>query len=64
MNLVPGAKVEVLDTIEEGDRVAARWLFSGELDGRMVHFSAVAIYRFVDGRVAEDWGIAFKGEWP
>jgi hypothetical protein len=29
-----------------------------------VHLSAVAIYRFDGNRIAEDWGIAAKAEWP
>jgi ketosteroid isomerase-like protein len=64
LDLVPGARVEVLDMVEEGDRVGVRWLFSGVAEGKPVHLSAVAIYRFVDGRIAEDWGIGFKSEWP
>jgi predicted ester cyclase len=64
LDLVPGAKVEVLDMVEEGDRVAVRWLFSGTTNEGPTHLSAVAIYRFVAGRIAEDWGIAFKGDWP
>ncbi len=58
-------KVEVLDMIEQGDRAAVRWLFSGERDGETVVFPCIAMYRFVDGRVAEDWGItSTRGPWP
>jgi predicted ester cyclase len=63
-DLMPGGKVEILDMVEEGDRVAARMQFSGMVDGRPVFLSTVAIYRFVGGRIAEDWGIGFSGEWP
>jgi predicted ester cyclase len=63
-DLMPGARVEVLDMVEEGDRVAARMQYSGMVDGRSVFLCTVAIYRFVDGRIAEDWGIGFRGEWP
>lgn len=63
-DLLPGGKVEILDMVEEGDRVAARMQFSAMVDGRPVFLSTVAIYRFVDGRIAEDWGIGFSGEWP
>ena len=41
-----------------------RLLFSGKKDGRPVYLSAVAIYRFDGDRIAEDWGIAAKAEWP
>ena len=44
---------------QEGDRVAARMQFSGIVDGRSVFRFTVAIYRFVDTRIAEDWGIGF-----
>jgi hypothetical protein len=29
-----------------------------------VHLAVVAIYRFDGDRIAEDWGIAAKAEWP
>jgi ketosteroid isomerase-like protein len=61
---VPSARIDALDMVEEGDRVAVRWLFSGNKEGKPVHLSAVAIYRFVGDRIAEDWGIAAKAEWP
>jgi hypothetical protein len=40
------------------------WLFSGKKDGKPVYLSVVAIYRFERDRIAEDWGIAAKAEWP
>ena len=61
---VPNARIDALDMVEESDKVAVRWLFSGKKDGKPVHLSAVAIYRFEDERIAEDWGIAAKTEWP
>ena len=41
-----------LDMVEEGDRVAVRWQFSGIKDGQSVVVPCIAIYRFVDGRIA------------
>jgi predicted ester cyclase len=38
--------------------------FAGNNDGRPVYLSVVAIYHFVGDRIAEDWGIAAKAEWP
>ena len=61
---VPCAQIDVLDMVEEGNKVAVRLLFSGKKDGRPVYLSAVAIYRFDGDRIAEDWGIAAKAEWP
>jgi len=61
---VPGARVEALDMVEEGDRVAVRWLFSATLEGEARQLSAVAIYRFSNGLISEDWGIATRASWP
>ena len=62
--LVPGARVDVLDMVEEGNKVAVRLRFSGSKDGGPVYLSAIAIYRFDGDRIAEDWGIAAKAKWP
>ena len=59
---VPCAQIDVLDMVEEGNKVAVRLPFSGKKDGRPVYLSAVAIYRFDGDRIAEDWGIAAKAE--
>jgi predicted ester cyclase len=61
---VPHARIDVLDMVEEGDKIAVRWIFAGKKDGRPVYLSAVAFYRFVGDRIAEDWGIAAKAQWP
>jgi len=57
------AKVEILDMIEEGDRVAVRWQVSPIADNPY-EGSCVAIYRFENGRIAEDWGIVAPALWP
>ena len=41
-----------------------RWLFAGMKESQPVHLSVVAIYRFEGDRIAEDWGIAARAEWP
>ena len=55
----------VHDLVAEGDRVAARITFSGifarplfglQPTGARVNATGIAIYRFVDGRIAEKWG--------
>jgi predicted ester cyclase len=61
---VPSARIDALDMVEEGDKIAVRWLFSGKKDGGPVYLSVVAIYRFEGERIAEDWGIEAKAEWP
>jgi len=32
---VPCARIDALDMVEEGDRVAVRWLFSGNKEGNL-----------------------------
>ena len=61
---IPGVRVEALDMVEEGDRVAVRWLFSATQEGDARQMSCVAIYRFTDGLISEDWGIATRAVWP
>jgi ketosteroid isomerase-like protein len=57
--------VEILDMIEEGDRVAVRWqLTATDYDGKPYERSIMAIYRFENGRIAEDWGISIPALWP
>ena len=57
--------VEILDMIEEGDRVAVRLQVTAtEDDGKPYERSIMAIYRFENGRIAEDWGISSPALWP
>lgn len=60
---VPKLRAEVLDMVEEGDRVAARWRFSGVKDDGPWCLTSVAIYRFSGDRIAEDWGITSRLDW-
>ena len=60
---VPKLRAEVLDMVEEGDRVAARWRFSGNRDDGPWCLTSVAIYRFSGGRIAEDWGVTSRFDW-
>jgi predicted SnoaL-like aldol condensation-catalyzing enzyme len=51
--------------IEEGDRVAVRWeLTATEDDRKPYERSILAIYRFENQRIAEEWGIASPALWP
>jgi predicted SnoaL-like aldol condensation-catalyzing enzyme len=61
--LAPPIKAEILDMIEEGDRVAVRWQLTATHDGAPFEQSIVAIYRFENGRIAEDWGISVRALW-
>ena len=62
--LTPPIKLEILDMIEEGDRVAVRWQLTATYEGRPFEQSIMAIYRFENGRIAEDWGISSRAHWP
>ena len=50
--------------VEEGDRVAVRWQLTATYDGKPFQSSIMAIYRFEEGRIAEDWGVAVRTPWP
>jgi SnoaL-like polyketide cyclase len=58
---MPPIKLEILDMIEEGDRVAVRWQLTATYEGKPFEQSIMAIYRFDEGRIAEDWGISIRG---
>jgi len=62
--LVPPINLEILDMVEEGDRVAVRWQLTATHDGKPFEQSIMAIYRFEEGRIAEDWGISARALWP
>ena len=61
--LTPPLKYVALDMVEEADRVAVRWQLFGTHHGEPLRLASMAIYRFDDGRIAEDWGISIRGEW-
>jgi ketosteroid isomerase-like protein len=62
--LVPPINLEILNMVEEGDRVAVRWQLTATYDGKPFEQSIMAIYRFEEGRIAEDWGIGIRELWP
>jgi ketosteroid isomerase-like protein len=62
--LVPPINLEILDMVEEGDRVAVRWQLTATYDGKPFEQSIMAIYRFEGGRIAEDWGTSIRAPWP
>lgn len=62
--LTPPIKLEILDMVEEGDRVAVRWQLTATYNGEPLEQSIMAIYRFEGGRIAEDWGISIQASWP
>ena len=62
--LTPPIKLEILDMIEEGDRVVVRWQLTATRDGKPFDQSIMATYRFEMGRIAEDWGVSVRALWP
>jgi predicted ester cyclase len=48
-------KIEVLDQVAEGDRVASRWLLRGSNRGREVRLTGITISRLDGGLIVEDW---------
>ena len=68
-SVMPDITISVEDMFGEGDRVCVRWRYKGTLtgaldglqgDGSRYEAVAFAIYRFRDGRIAEDWGTAAR----
>jgi predicted ester cyclase len=53
--LLDDPALEVLDRIEEGDRVASRWVMTGSSRGRSVRVGGITISRLRDGLMVEDW---------
>lgn len=55
-------QLNILHMIEQGDLVAIRYL--GTWQGPQPGSAAmIAFYRFVDGRIAEDWGVGARTPW-
>jgi ketosteroid isomerase-like protein len=48
-------RIEVVDQLAEGDKVASRWLMRGSNRGREVELTGITISRLRDGRIVEDW---------
>ena len=62
--LMPPINLAILDMVEEGDRVAVRWQLTATYDRKPFEQSIMAIYRFEEGRIAEDWGASIRALWP
>jgi predicted ester cyclase len=65
-SMVPDIRATIEDMFGEGDRICVRWRFKGTVTGMIgkhkgdgARFEAlmVSIYRFENGRIAEDWGV-------
>ncbi|WP_369637955.1 ester cyclase [Nocardia sp. JMUB6875] len=63
----PDIRLDVVDMIAEGDKVARRTVVSGTntgpfmgrpATGKSVRYNEIFIMRFVEGKIAEVWGVA------
>jgi hypothetical protein len=55
---------EALDMLEEDNRVAVRWRLTETKEDRIFDRAIMSMYRFENGRIAEDWGISSQEGWP
>src|SRR3954447_23869500 len=53
--LLEDLRFEVVDQVEEDDRVASRWVLTGSNRGRPVRLWGITLSRLRDGRIVEDW---------
>ena len=55
--LFPDLRVEVLDTIAQGDKVVARnrWTGTNAQTGERVEFHGFVLWRVADGKLVERW---------
>ena len=65
-SLMPDIEASIEDMFVAGDRLCVRWRYKGTVsgsfegrkgDGSRFDGVGISIYRFRDGRVAEDWGV-------
>ncbi|NWH07812.1 MAG: nuclear transport factor 2 family protein [Alphaproteobacteria bacterium] len=63
LDFAPDARLDILDLVEEGERVAVRWRVTGSRGGVALVGSIVAIYRFEGALIAEDWGTSARADW-
>src|SRR5262245_9050550 len=61
--LAPDIRFQMLDTVEAADRLAVRWRVTGTGAAGPFDVAMIAIYRFVDGCIAEDWGVWSGKPW-
>ena len=62
-----GIEARIEDIIAEDDKVAVRWTFTGIYRGEpqpgypkpgdKITFGSMSFYRFVNGKIEEDWGL-------
>lgn len=63
LGLAPDVRLEILDTVEAADRLAVRWRVTGTRTTGSFDVAMIAIYRFANGLIAEDWGVWSGKPW-
>ena len=67
----PDFRIEVQDVVEAGDRAAVRFIATGTHEaslfgeapsGATLRLHGMTMYRFEDGRIAEDWEFMDEGD--
>jgi predicted SnoaL-like aldol condensation-catalyzing enzyme len=61
--LAPDVRLDMLDSVEAADRLAVRWRVTGTTPTGVFDVAMIAIYRFADGRIPEDWGVWSGKPW-
>lgn len=68
---IPDFRVEILDMVAEGDRVAVRFvgrgthaapMFGEAPSSRAVAWLGTTIFRIAEGRIVEDWEVMDEGD--
>jgi predicted ester cyclase len=57
LKLLPDLRVEVVDSVAEGDKVVVRNIWTGThaRTGKRMEFHGFVLWRLADGRIAERW---------
>ena len=55
--LLAGLRIDVLEQLTEGERVACRFVVIGSCWGKSVKIDGITISRLKDGRIIEDWSV-------
>jgi predicted SnoaL-like aldol condensation-catalyzing enzyme len=63
LSIAPNFHLEMLDAIESNDRVAVRWRVTGARAAGPFDVAMMAMYRFSQGRIAEDWDVWNSNPW-
>ena len=72
LTAAPDLQITMEDLIAEGDKVVVRWTFRGTNTGESITGAlptgepvtalGIGIYRIVDGKIEEDWGMAARSQ--